>query len=640
MKSVITAVAVALSLAGGAVRPGYAGFFDPPDFEAAEKLYKSGNYKEAFSAMKRLADSRPEAKRMLADMYWDGQGTGKDVEKAIKLYQEAAAANDSQAQYSMAMVYEQDILGPGQDAKAFELYKRAADQGLAQAQVKLGWLYFYGHQAMGIKQDRETTFEWFRKAAGGGDVAVQGLLANLLVEHANKYEYGTDLPRNHAKALELKSEAGRWYLSAAENGNVESMGGLVGHYTELGKPNLAAYWAAKWAESARTKEEIRRMAAGMSSMFRVGRLGKPDPAQSYKWLLVAKAHGEEGPDVPEFLEMLREKLSPAQVAQAEDEAKKWKPGQKVVVALGPDEPKGETAARPRPAARPKPAGQPLAPKPPLQAVEPSPAQAAEPSPSKAASLPPVLSPKFSLKEKPNDFALVIGIEDYKSAPKAKYAERDASAVRSYLRAMGYPERNIIHLAGADASLSGILSYLEEWLPKNIGPDSRLFVFYSGHGAPDPKSAEPYLVPWDGKLGYLKSTALPLSRFYKDLQGLKAGKVLVAMDACFSGSGARSAVMEGARPLVVARSGPDELPPDMAVLASSASGEISVIHEPAGHGLFTYEFLKSLDGPLAQGRPMTAGDAFDELAAKVSDGARRLNSEQTPQIKGDRTVPLY
>jgi len=125
-----------------------------------------------------------------------------------------------------------------------------------------------------------------------------------------------------------------------------------------------------------------------------------------------------------------------------------------------------------------------------------------------------------------------------------------------------------------------------------------------------------------------------------LEGLKAKTILVAMDACFSGSGARSAIMDGARPLVLAREQAPELRPNMAVLASASSGEISVTQEAAGHGLFTYQLLKTIDGLAGRDAPPTAGEVFDGLAAKVSDGARRLNAEQTPMLRGERAVPLY
>ena len=80
-------------------------------------------------------------------------------------------------------------------------------------------------------------------------------------------------------------------------------------------------------------------------------------------------------------------------------------------------------------------------------------------------------------------------------------------------------------------------------------NSTLFVYYSGHGAPDVKTGDAYLVPWDGDPKFLKSTALPLTKLYSDLAKTKAKRVIVALDACFSGAGGRSELAKGARPLI-------------------------------------------------------------------------------------------
>jgi hypothetical protein len=70
-------------------------------------------------------------------------------------------------------------------------------------------------------------------------------------------------------------------------------------------------------------------------------------------------------------------------------------------------------------------------------------------------------------ERPDDFALVIGIEDYQSVPRADYGARDAKTVRRHLEALGFPSRNIIALTGPEATGSKLRSYLEEWLPLNV-----------------------------------------------------------------------------------------------------------------------------------------------------------------------------
>ncbi len=237
------------------------------------------------------------------------------------------------------------------------------------------------------------------------------------------------------------------------------------------------------------------------------------------------------------------------------------------------------------------------------------------------------SPAKSGVQRPDDFALVIGIEDYQSLPRADYGVRDAQTVRKHLEALGFPARNIISLEGARATGNKLKSYLEEWLPLNVSPTSTLFVYYSGHGAPDPATGDAYLVPWDGDATFLKSTAYPLKKLYADLSKTKAKRVIVALDACFSGAGGRSVLAQGARPLV-AKVADVPAGERMTVLAAASGEEITGTLNEQGHGMFTYFLLKGL----ADGKK-TARQLHDYLTPRVQDEARRQNRQQTPSLAG-------
>ncbi|MBI2789395.1 MAG: caspase family protein [Elusimicrobia bacterium] len=232
-------------------------------------------------------------------------------------------------------------------------------------------------------------------------------------------------------------------------------------------------------------------------------------------------------------------------------------------------------------------------------------------------------------ERPDDFALVIGIEEYQSLPKADFGARDAKTVRRHLEALGFPARNIISLEGSQATGSKLKSYLEEWLPLNVKAGSTLFVYYSGHGAPDTKTGEAYLVPWDGDPKFLKSTALPLKRLYADLAKTKARRVIVALDACFSGAGGRSVLAQGARPLVAKAADLAPTEARLTILAAASGDEITGTLAEQSHGLFTYHLLKGLSAdPKASAKSL-----FDYLKPRVQDDARRENREQTPVLAG-------
>lgn len=242
-------------------------------------------------------------------------------------------------------------------------------------------------------------------------------------------------------------------------------------------------------------------------------------------------------------------------------------------------------------------------------------------------------PGYFYKEDPRKFAVVVGIENYSGLPAAQFAERDADAMRKHLVALGYPERHIVLLDGQRATLTGIQKYVEQWLPSRVKEDSEVFFYFSGHGAPDTSSNQAYLVPWDGDPKYLSSTGYPLERLYKQLGALKAKKVVVALDSCFSGAGGRSVLAQGLRPLVnklnegsVGR---------LVVLSASGPDEVTGTEESQGHGLFTYQLLKALQA--SRGKA-SVKSLFETLAPRVEDDAHRDGREQTPRLLPSPAAP--
>jgi hypothetical protein len=260
----------------------------------------------------------------------------------------------------------------------------------------------------------------------------------------------------------------------------------------------------------------------------------------------------------------------------------------------------------------------------------------------AAQYPPLADSPRTVASRPDDFALIVGIQDYRSVPAAAYAAGDAKTAKTYLEALGVPPGNVVLLTGEHASRSDITKYLEEWLPGVVKPDSRVYFYYSGHGAPDPASGEAYLVPWDGDPQFLKSTALPVSRLYADLGKLPSRDAVVMLDSCFSGAGGRSIIASGARPLVNVRDDATA-PPRTAVFAAAGGDQISGAFDLRRHGLFTYFLLRGLSGEADADRDghVTAAELEAYLASRVGEAARRFsNRDQTPRLLGDAALKLY
>jgi uncharacterized caspase-like protein len=238
-------------------------------------------------------------------------------------------------------------------------------------------------------------------------------------------------------------------------------------------------------------------------------------------------------------------------------------------------------------------------------------------------------PKFASVPRPNDVALVIGIEKYQKLIPARHAKADAERVADYLRTLGYAPRNVEVLINEQATQAAIRLALEQWLPEHVRADSRVFVYYSGHGSVNPatKEKETYLVPHDGDASYLASTAIPVKMLYAKLAELKARQVVVTLDSCFSGMGGRSVMMEGVKPAVVILDDPTLASRHLAVLTASQSMEISTTSKTNRHGLLTYYLLKAL---LAGQQDLAS--IYEYASPKVQDEAKLQNINQSPTLR--------
>jgi len=110
----------------------------------------------------------------------------------------------------------------------------------------------------------------------------------------------------------------------------------------------------------------------------------------------------------------------------------------------------------------------------------------------------------------------------------------------------------------------------------------VFIYYSGHGAPNTKTGDAYLVPYDGDPSFIAETGYSLKRMYDALGKLQAKKIIVALDSCFSGAGGRSVIAKGARPLVMNLQGNMALSKNITVLSASSGEQISSTYDEKGH----------------------------------------------------------
>lgn len=248
-------------------------------------------------------------------------------------------------------------------------------------------------------------------------------------------------------------------------------------------------------------------------------------------------------------------------------------------------------------------------------------------------------PAFSVAPH-DDVAVVVGIEKYQGqVPAVQFAKRDAATMRDYLiRSLGFKAENVILLTDEQATRANLdkVFHPKGQAANYLRPESRLWVYFAGHGAPDTESKQAFLVPYDGDPNYAKITGYGLKDLYDNLAKLPAKSVTVMLDACFSGATGRSEdsnmLIAGARPLFIAV---DQAIPQgkVTVLAAASGDQISSYYPDQQHGLFTYFLLKGLGGAadINQDKTISVEELHGFVKDKVTAQARRMNREQTPSL---------
>lgn len=267
------------------------------------------------------------------------------------------------------------------------------------------------------------------------------------------------------------------------------------------------------------------------------------------------------------------------------------------------------------------------------------------APAKEAPLTDPVDVKVPKATKLNEkaVAVVIGNRDYKKKdiPGVDYALNDARTMKKYLvETFGFREENILYEENASyADMQTIFGRPGDERGKlfnYVAADSTsdVFIFYSGHGAPDPTSSKAYLVPVDADPQLIQLTGYPVSSLYENLAKIPAKSLTVFLDACFSGSSDKGMLLKGVSPALLRVETPILSAPNAVVLSASAANQVSGWYEEKKHGLFSYFLFKGLQGEAdkSQAGVVTAEGLAEYVKDNVVRLSRRLKGrEQTPQL---------
>ena len=265
----------------------------------------------------------------------------------------------------------------------------------------------------------------------------------------------------------------------------------------------------------------------------------------------------------------------------------------------------------------------------------------------ALAAPVSAEPSRALDNNADSIAIVVGNRNYKQTTPVDYAHNDAAAIRDYLvRGLRFRDENVFVLQ--DATLNELnQAFGSEANPQGgrlwrsvVAGRSNVFVYYSGHGAPDMRSRQPFLLPHDGDPNFSES-GYALETLYRNLELVKQKvgaerQVVVMVDACFTGETGR----KGENMLAVSAPGFTPSKPKTGAgvvrLAATSGATPANWDESAKLGLFTSRFLMGAAGLAApeggDARRLSWADLQSYVTREVQATARReVGREQAPEI---------
>ncbi len=253
-------------------------------------------------------------------------------------------------------------------------------------------------------------------------------------------------------------------------------------------------------------------------------------------------------------------------------------------------------------------------------------------------------------ENADSIAIVIGNRSYRQTVPVDFAHNDADAISDYLvKGLGFRQGNVTVLKDAT------LSELTQVFGSERNPQGRLFnrvteaksnvfIFFAGHGVPDLKTRQAFLLPTDGDPNVGES-GFALDTLYRNLELVKQkigpNRTLVLMiDACFTGETGR----RGESLLAVSSPGFTPAKPKSSLgitkLIATSGATPANWDEKLKLSLLTSRFLMGVAGLASKagqnGTQVAANLSWQDLSAYIKDevqqaALRNTGREQVPEI---------
>ncbi len=195
------------------------------------------------------------------------------------------------------------------------------------------------------------------------------------------------------------------------------------------------------------------------------------------------------------------------------------------------------------------------------------------------------------------WAVIIGIENYLLAPKVPGAVEDAKTVAEALRKLGFED--IVEIYDEDAKFRRLQQVLDDYLPRKVGRQDRVIIFFAGHARTtlDAQGKElGYLVPWDAQLNN-PSKAVTFDHLKEFSRRSMSKHTLFVFEAAVRGwevTAAQQLSLEG-------RAAPEEETEKRAVQVLTAADKDESLVQKDGRSAFIAALVAGLNGSADQNK---------------------------------------
>ena len=319
---------------------------------AKTELWRLREQREYENNLKKAETGDPEAQYQLAHYY----ALMRDHDLANLWYRKAAEQGHANAQLELGQRLYVGINIQKDLPEALSWIEKAAAQGQDSAQYMMGEFY---EQGTIVERDKEKAREWYEKAANNPTDAIlndKGSAKDKLLqwklddlrEEAEKGDVSSQLKLGLALRHERgyprdKEEAVLWYQKAAENGSAAAGYELATCYLQADGVDYDEDKGLKWLKwAAEAKDPSAQLDLGR--LYAQGKLVEHDPEQALYWFEQSADAGI--PEAEEQAALLRAQIEEQQKALAKKQAEEEEAARKAEEAKREKEAEAERLLKP------------------------------------------------------------------------------------------------------------------------------------------------------------------------------------------------------------------------------------------------------------------------------------------------------